>query len=179
MRSLAASVRLSATMRCSSSIALLWLGSAWVLACGAAPPPEPGPAADGSTGSDEPDPRGRSNASEGGSERDAPVEPLLVDGGPCPAAYSDRAPDCASAWPVSCVRSDGAVCSCVTETWCGGAAPPPMPAYWVCAAPLRCPPLGTACTGTDFCSDAPCSWMGGQRCEGGVWTALPPGPAPP
>lgn len=97
----------------------------------------------------------------------------------CPATYDTQPPDCSQ--PVqSCVRQNGDVCMCRQPISCGGAAPPPMPDRWTCESPVRCPPVGSACKEQGaVCSTAPCSWMGGNRCENGVWTELPPGPAPP
>ncbi len=167
-RSIADPTRLGAGMRTSIAVSVLGLLS--MLGCGGAAAPaartEVGARADDDASDDD------------RSANDADLEPA-IDGAPCPASYTERAPDCSHVRVTSCVRADGAVCSCAMPTWCGGAAPPPMPASWVCEAPRRCPPIGSACTGDDYCSDAPCSWMGGQHCEGGVWRELPPGPAPP
>lgn len=98
--------------------------------------------------------------------------------GACPRSFGERGPTCsADDYPVGCTYPEG-VCGCSQPVYCGGAAPPPMPASWTCSAPpVPCAPAGSPCSGDATCSTDGCGWSG-VACQNGVWTTfmLPPPP---
>ncbi|MBK6578702.1 MAG: hypothetical protein IPG17_21405 [Sandaracinaceae bacterium] len=98
--------------------------------------------------------------------------------GACPRSYGDQTPTCAADdFPSDCTYPEG-TCGCRQPTYCGGAAPPPMPRTWVCEAPsVPCPAAGTPCSGPGRCSNQRCGWQG-VACENGVWTPYFQSPPP-
>lgn len=95
----------------------------------------------------------------------------------CPSRYGE-AIDCGGAQVGPCVYPEG-TCTCSVPTWCGGAAPPPMPPQWICEARRPpCPADGTPCSGREpGCSLGPCGFDR-MVCVDGAWrTEI--GPLPP
>lgn len=115
--------------------------------------------------------------SEGG-EQVATESDTARSPGACPRSYGDQSPTCAADdFPSDCTYPEG-TCGCRRPTYCGGAAPPPMPETFLCEpTPVPCPTAGTPCSGAGRCSNQRCGWQG-VACENGVWTEfmLPPPP---
>ena len=107
------------------------------------------------------------------TERDTPRSP-----GACPRSFGDQSPPCAADdFPVDCAYPEG-TCGCREPTYCGGAAPPPMPQTFICEpTPVPCPAEGTSCSGPGRCSNQRCGWQG-VACENGVWAPYFQSPPP-
>lgn len=121
---------------------------------------------------------GAGSEGEGGGEQVATEPDAVRAPGACPRSFGDQSPTCtADDFPSECTYPEG-TCGCRQPTYCGGAAPPPMPETFVCEpTPVPCPTAGTPCSGEGRCSNQRCGWQG-VACENGVWTdfMLPPPP---
>lgn len=99
--------------------------------------------------------------------------------GSCPSRFGEPGPTCNDGdVPVSCGYPEG-TCSCETGTWCGGAAPPPMPLEWRCRAHRSpCAAEGSPCSAPGaHCALDDCGFHG-MRCDGGVWRSYMTPPPP-
>lgn len=116
-------------------------------------------------------------ATSGGQEHTNEADTTRSPGA-CPSSFGDQSPTCtADDFPSDCAYPEG-TCGCRQPTYCGGAAPPPMPRTWICeATPVPCPAAGTPCSGPGRCSNQACGWQG-VACEGGVWTPYIQSPPP-
>lgn len=123
--------------------------------------------------------QGGASASGGGDGTVAPSDDALTEAPRCPERYglAPRSCDAGDA-PGVCNYPEG-TCRCGVPTWCGGAAPPPMPVTWICETPptTACGAPGTPCTGAASCSVGPCGFDS-IACVDGVWTSRI-GPRPP
>lgn len=124
--------------------------------------------AQGATGTEE-----EGGGEEVATETDTPRSP-----GACPRSFGDQSPTCAADdFPSDCTYPEG-TCGCREPTYCGGAAPPPMPQTFICEpTPVPCPAEGTSCSGPGRCSNQRCGWQG-VACENGVWTPYFQSPPP-
>jgi hypothetical protein len=113
------------------------------------------------------------------------AECAYLDAGGCPATWAEAhatdatAPQCPF---VSCVYPGEGFCGCGIGCGGGGAPTPAVTGFFMCfEAGAECPEprplMGTACTGTAFCSyGGACGCGQQQSCTDGVWQG---GPIPP